>query len=141
MTLSVPKIKGVSFAKELFDALSNELIDLKLEAGKWPDSINFSGLLGQELYEFIAKAEWDFSKFGPKSVGGVVDRIRLEYSKPVHQIEDRGQTIFDQSFNERKVNGIPGAETMAKIAGAYSTPAFTIERQVRPYREIKLKRC
>lgn len=140
MTLGVPKVKGVDFAKELFDALSGELTDLKMESGKWPDSIHFGGSLGQELYDFIMAAEWEFSQFGPKAVGGSINRIRLEYSKPVHQIEDRG-TILDQSFNERRVNGIPGQETMARLASVYSTPAFTIERQIRPYREIRLKRC
>lgn len=140
MTLNVPNVKGAAFSKELFDAVSGELIDLKLEAGKWPDVVLFSGPLGREVYEFIVAAGWEFTDFGPKWVSGQVNRIRLEYSKPVSQVEDRG-TMLDQSFNERRVNGIPGQEMMAKIAGVYSTPAFTIERQIRPYREIRLKRC
>lgn len=141
MTLGVPKTKGVSFATELFAAVSNELMELKEETGKWPDSISFNGPLGKEIYDFIMEAEWDFAKFGPKLVGDVVNRVRVEYSKPVDQVEDRGGTILDQSFNERKVSGIPGPETMAKIVSVYSAPAFTIQRQVRPYREIRLKRC
>ena len=140
MKLFVPNNKDVAFAKELFETLSNELIDLKVESGKWPDSISFTGPLGKEILEFIERAEWDFKSFGPKFAPGPVNKIRIEYSKPLEQISGQERTIFDQSFNERQINGIPGPETVAKIVGEYSRPAFTIQRTIRPTREITLKR-
>jgi hypothetical protein len=136
--LFVPKIKDSNFSSQLFNELSEKLSDLRSETSKWPDSLIFSGDIGKELFEYIQNNGWDLLAFNPKWVTGP-NKIIFEYSKPLTQIEDKG-TIFDSSFSERKINGIPGPETMAKIISKYVAPSFTIERTIRPSRQIKLVR-
>lgn len=138
MILYVPKIKDGQFSSELFSELSEKLSDLRSETSKWPDTLIFSGTLGKELFDFILDKSWDLVTFNPRYLAGP-DKIIFEYSKPLTQIEDRG-TIFDGSLSERKVNGIVGKETMASILGKYAAPSFTIERTIRPRKEIKLIR-
>jgi hypothetical protein len=140
MQFKVPKIKHSSFSTEFFNLLSDSIFELRHECGKLPDRVTFSGPLGKELHAFILEKGWDLKQFGLQSAESLVDKIIFDYSKPIDQIEDRGATIFDESFNNRKINGIPGPETIQKILGAYSSPAFKIERQVRPKLEIKLTR-
>lgn len=139
MKFSVPIIKDSGFAGLLFSTISDTMAELKIENGKWPDRIAFGGSLGKELFSFIAEKGWDLAKFGPIQEG-VVNKITFYYSKPLDQIEDRGGTIFDESLNGKKVNGVPGQETLQKIISAYAGPAFTIQRQVRPKKEIFLIR-
>jgi len=140
MTFQVPATKDGPFTMQFFQILSDNLLELKIEAGKWPDRIAFSGNLGKELYEFIAEKGWDLKQFNLTLVASPVDKIIFEYSKPLTQIEDKGATIFDESFNGRKVNGIAGADVMQKILTAYSAPAFKIERTIRPKLEVILTR-
>lgn len=139
MRFEVPKIKDARFAQELMQMLSDSMSELRTEAGKWPDQMTFGGSLGKEVFDFIQEKGWDLAKFGP-SHAGPVNQVTFYYSKPIDQIEDRGATIFDEGFNNRKINGIPGPETVQKILGAYSAPAFRIERQVRPKLQVKLFR-
>lgn len=140
MQFKVPQIKTAQFATDLFNLLSDSIFELKGECGKLPDQVTFSGPLGKEVHSFIVEKGWDLKQFGLSFENSPVNKIRFEYSKPVDQIEDKGATIFDEGFNNRKINGIPGPETIQKIIGAYSAPAFKIERQVRPNLEIRLTR-
>lgn len=140
MRLEVPVTKGDQFGIELFQVMSDGLTELKFEHGKWPDQIAFGGPLGQEAFDYLTKKGWDIAQFNPKPVGGIVNKIRIEYSKPLSQIEERGGTIFDEALGTKTINGIPDAKTMAKIQTAYSNLAYTIERSVRPSYEIKLFR-
>lgn len=140
MRLAVPQIKDVSFSNALFRELSENLTELKIENGKWPDQIIFSGSLGKEAFDHMQSLGWEMNTFNPKSIGGIVDKIRIEYSKPLSQIEDRGGTIFDESLASKTINSLPDAKTMAKIHAAYSGLKYTIERSVRPSIEIRLFR-
>lgn len=140
MQFKVPQIKPAQFATDLFNLLSDSIFELKGECGKLPDMVTFSGPLGKEVHSFIVEKGWDLKQFGLAYVNSPVNKIRFEYSKPVDQIEDKGATIFDEGFNNRKINGIPGPETVQKIIATYSAPAFKIERQVRPNLEIRLIR-
>lgn len=140
MQFSVPIKKENSFSTSLFNLLSDCIFELKSESGKFPDRIVFNGPLGKEVHSFILEKGWDLKQFGLQSSDSIVNKIIFEYSKPVDQIEDKGATIFDEGFNNRKINGIPGPETIQKIIGAYSAPAFKIERQIRPKLEVRLIR-
>ena len=139
MQFEVPITKDPEFANQLLSTLSDYLVELKEETGKWPDRVSFGGPLGKELFSFIEEKSWDLKKFGPTHEG-IVNKIVCYYSKPLDQIEDKGGTIFDERLHGKRVNGIPGPETIAKIVSAYAAPAFIIQRQVRPTREIKLIR-
>lgn len=140
MQFKVPKIKPASFSTELFNVLSDSIFELKNECGKLPDRITFSGPIGKELHSFILEKGWDLAQFGLQQADSLVDKIIFDYSKPVDQIEESGATIFDESFNGRTINGMPGPKTVNKILSTYAAPAFKIERQVRPKLEIKLIR-
>ena len=140
MKFKVPKEKGQEFTVQFFQLLSENLTELKIESGKWPDSILFTGNLGKELFDFIESKSWDLAQFNPKYAQNIVNKVVFSYSKPIDQIEERGKTIFDESFNNREIKGIPGNETRAKILSAYSNLAFTIERKIQPKIEIKLIR-
>ena len=139
MNFDIPLIKDDSFSLELFSLLSNNLSELKMSTGKWPDLVIFGGPLGKELISFIGEKGWDLSKFGIVHQG-IVNKLIFEYSKPLDQIEDRGGTIFDSTLNGKMINGLPGRETLHKIISTYTIPAFTIERKVRPKIEIQLFR-
>jgi hypothetical protein len=139
MQFEVPITKDPGFAGLLLETLSDQLIALKEETGKWPDQVVFGGPIGKELFSFIEERAWDLKKFGPTHEG-IVNKIVFGYSKPLDQIEDRGGTVFDERLHGKRVNGIPGPETIAKIVSTYAAPAFVIQRQVRPKREIILIR-
>jgi hypothetical protein len=141
MKFKVPTEKEAVFAVEFFEFLSQNLSELKIESGKWPDSILFTGNLGKELISFIEEKGWDLAQFNPTYRQNVLNKVVFSYSKPIDQIEERGNTIFDESLNNREIKGIPGRETQAKILGAYSNLAFTIERKIQPKIEIKLIRA
>lgn len=140
MTFAVPEIKEDKFSTDLFCLLSDCLFELKAEASKFPDKITFSGPLGKEIYFFIQEKKWDLQQFGIALVDSIVNKIIFEYSKSIDQIEDRGATIFDGEFNNKKINGLPGEKTIQKILAAYSSPLFKIERQIRPKLEVRLTR-
>ena len=139
MILGIPKDKSSIFANELFNTLSNILVELREATGKWPDQILFSGHLGKELHNYIIKNDWNLSQFSPKSQDGA-DKIFIQYSKPLLQIEEGSRTLFDKPLNDRIINHIPDANTFNKIVGAYASTSFTIERTIKPKIEIKLKR-
>lgn len=140
MELKVPRDKGVQFDASLFKAISNGLTELYTETGKWPDSILFSGTIGSELYNHLYTKAWDLKKFGPVCVPGGTNKIRIEYSKPLDQVEDNSAPIMVDRFDEKQVNGFMGSDEMAKLMRSYAQPSFKIERTVRPYYEIKLIR-
>ena len=140
MQFKVPIEKDVAFANSLLDVLSSCLTELKTETGKWPDRLIFSGSLGKEIHAFLIDKDWDLSHFNPTYLTSAVNKIRLEYSKPISQIEDRESTIFDGSLSSREISGIPDARTMAKITSVASSSGFKIERSIRPSLEIRLFR-
>lgn len=141
MKLYVPTIKNQEFSNTFFSSLSDGIITLKEETGKWPDILQLSGALGKELHSFIIEKGWDLNKFGLTLHSSIVNKIYIAYSKPLNQIEsDIGKTIFDESLHERKINGIVSDNTMDKIISAYSSFSFTIERTIRPSYEIRLFR-
>lgn len=140
MKFKVPKEKDHTFSSQFFQLLSENLTELRIESGKWPDSILFTGNLGKELFDFIESLGWDLAHFNPRYTQNIVNKIVFSYSRPIDQIEERGKTIFDESFNNRTISGIPGNETLGKILGAYSNFAFKIERKIQPKIEITLVR-
>lgn len=140
MQFKVPKEKDSQFALNLFSVIEENLIELKMEAGTWPDRVVLSGPLGREVKEFITAKGWALDQFNLQEAASPVNKIVFEFSKPVDQIEERGTTIFDERLGEKKISGIPGRETAAKILSTYAQPAFKIEKQIRPKREIILIR-
>ena len=136
--LIVPQQKDQGFSNALFNVLSDGLNELRLETGKWPDSIIISGPLGMEVHSFILDQGWDLSAFGLKYLSSPVNKIRLEYSKPLDQIRDVGKTLFDKPIGDTEIKGIPGRETIDSIMKTYLNFSYTIQRTVRPAYEIPL---
>ncbi len=138
--LNVPLKKDSEFAVKLFEEISNALTDLKFEHGKWPDRLAFTGNIGVELHSYVIGMGWDLSKFGlSKDLKGP-NKITIQYTKPLDQIQEPLTTQFDEAFHNRKINSIPGEATVQKILGVYRQPSFKIERSVRPSLEIRLIR-
>jgi len=140
MKLFVPIEKDHTFSSLLFNTISENLIELKQETGKWPNCVTLTGVLGQELYQYITKMNWDLAKFGLRYLAGGANKISIYYDKPLNQIEDIGNTIFDSKLSDIEIKGIPSGDTMQKILKNYFNFAYTIERTVRPSREISLIR-
>ena len=140
MEVKVPNIKDTQFDSTLFKAVSDGLTELFQETGKWPDSIIFSGTLGNELYNHVFNKNWDLNRFGPVCLPGGANKIRIEYTKPINQIEDNNSPIMVDDLNGRQVNGVIGSESMARIMSSYAQPSLKIERTVRPHYEIRLIR-
>lgn len=141
MKIFVPFKKDAAFASEVLTVMSDQMAELKEETGKWPDKMWFIGAIGNELLQFIIDSKWDISAFGPQGHPvSLPNKIRFEYTKHIDQIEDVGQTIFDEALNGRMINGILGEATKEKIASAYSGLAYTIERKINPFREVRLIR-
>lgn len=139
MFLEIPATKNSEFDVLFFNSLSQGLEDLAMETDKWPDQIIFHGKIGKELFDLLADRGWDLSRFNPTYVDNVVNKIVIQYSKPLDQIEDRGYAK-GETLDGKITNGIPSSETMSKIVTASISPVFTIKRQIRPKLEIRLKR-
>jgi hypothetical protein len=140
MKLGVPIQKDQAFSGLLFNTLSESLIELKEETGKWPNRVTLTGSIGGEVHQSIVEMGWDLSKFGLKHLVGGANKITIDYDKPLNQIEDIGNTIFDSKLSNIEIKGIPSGDTMKKILGTYLNLSYTIERTVRPRREILLIR-
>ncbi len=140
MKLLVPIEKDSDFAVELFNTISRYIFELRDETGKVPDQISFNGPLGKEVHSFICEKNWNLKKFKLFCANSTLNEMIFCYSKPLDQIEEMGATIFDESFNNRQISGIPSGETMQKILSKYSSPAFKIERKIQPKIEIQLIR-
>lgn len=140
MRLEVPLHKESDFALNCFEVLGEALSLLKQENGKWPDLIYFQGTLGREVLEFINNLGWEIGQFNPTLTLGPVNKIRIEFSKSVSQIEEIGKNFFDESFNGKTINSLIDGKTADKIAASYSNLSYTISREVKPYLEIKLVR-
>lgn len=141
MRFQVPIEKGTSFAQDLFALISEHVSDLAIENEKLPNKIIFSGSIGREVFDFILEKEWNFKGFGLEKVNGLVDSITFKYDQALTQTETRFGASFEEgSLNNKTINGIPGPETTQKIISAYSQPAFSIERTVRPEKKILLVR-
>jgi len=140
MRLSIPKEKDQEFSGLLFNTLSEYLVELKEETGKWPNQVTLTGTLGGEVYRYIVEMGWDLAKFGLKHLAGGANKITLNYDKPLNQVEDIGNTIFDSKLSYIEIGGIPSGKTMQSLLNSYSNLSYTIERTVRPNREILLIR-
>lgn len=140
MRFKVPLHKDLAFAQQLFSLIEQNVVDLKLEFGPWPDQIWFSGPLGREIHSFLSQKKWDLAAFNPEKIDSPVNKIIFEYSKPLDQIIDPGETLFDQSFHNRTINNFPDSKTMGKILSTYANPSFKIEKKVRPKKETLLTR-
>lgn len=140
MQFKIPKEKDSTFTLNLFSVIEENLISLKMESGKWPDRVILSGPLGKEVHDFIIAKDWKLEQFNFEKSNSPVNKIIFEFSKPIDQVEDRGGTIFDEKLGDRKISGIPGRETVAKILSTYAQPAFKIEKQIRPKLELILIR-
>jgi hypothetical protein len=140
MKLGVPTQKDQAFSGLLFNTLSESLIELKEETGKWPNRVTLTGSIGGEVHQYIVEMGWDLSKFGLRHLAGGANKITIDYDKPLNQIEDIGNTIFDSKLSNIEIKGIPSGDTMKKILGTYLNLSYTIERTVRPRREILLIR-
>jgi hypothetical protein len=141
MILIVPVEKDIIFSQNVFSIISENISDLAIEHEKLPNKIIFTGTLGHEVFSFIKEKEWNFKNFNLEKVDGLVDSIIFKYATPLTQTEGKYSTIFDGgSLHGKEINGIPGPETIGKIMTSYSSPAYTIERTVRPEKKILLKR-
>ncbi len=138
MRLKVPQEKDQGFSIQLFSALSEGLNELLSETGKWPDSILIGGPLGKEVHQFILSQGWKLDQFGIKYIGGLVNKIRLEYSKPLDEVREVGSTIFDKPLGDIEITGIPSKKTVDTIVSTYSNLSYTIKRNIRPSYEILL---
>ena len=139
MKFNVPIQKGNDFPILFFEFFAYEIQNIAAEYQKWPDKVTFLGRLGQELYDIIIEKKWDFSRFNISHQHSPVNKIIIEYSKPLDEIEDRGY-IKAESLNGQTMNGIPGNETVSKLKDFALNTSFKIERKIRPKLEIKLIR-
>jgi hypothetical protein len=140
MKFNLPNSKDSNYNSIIFNFLSEYLTELRETCGKWPDKIEFGGVLGKEVFDFIIGSGWALSEFNPTYLGGILNFTRFSYSKPLHQIEDKGPTIFEKKLGDTQINGIPTPETMGKLVGAYSNFSYRLERTVSPKIEIILTR-
>lgn len=142
MRFKVPVEKDASFNATFFQFLNKAILDCGDEVYKWPDKITFSGRLGLELYNIIEENNWSLDRFNPTHVKSPVDKIIIEFTKPVSQTEERG-VVRDDKLHDKIIEGIPGKETVQKIqdyASGSMSMNYNIERNVRPKVEIKLHR-
>ena len=139
MTFNVPVLKDNNFAASFFYFFAGQIDQIASENQKWPDKVTFTGILGRELLDIINDKGWDFKKFNLKHEQSIVDKIIIEYSKPLDEIEDSGYAKGD-SLHGRTMEGIPGSETMSKMNDHSLNMTFKIERKIRPKLEVKLKR-
>ena len=126
------------FSNSLFNSLSHGMHELMLETNKWPDAITISGPLGKEVHSFILSQGWNLVDFGLVYVNSPVNKIRLEYSKPIDQIREIGKTPFDTPLGGTEIKGIPGRETVDKLMKTYLNFSYTVQRNIRPVYEILL---
>ena len=137
-TFKIPSKPDSEFEIQFFYFISLKIEELASETGKWPDQILFQGRLGNQLFKIIEERGWDFSRFNPTSDPfSVLNKIIIQYSKPLDQIEDSGPIRGDQ-LNGKEVNGIPGDLTISSILSNSISLNFKKERSVRPKLEIKL---
>jgi hypothetical protein len=139
MKIDIPINKDNNFSAKLFNLLSKNFIELKNETGKWPECLILSGSLGKEIHSFFIEKAWELSQFNPQCLG-LPNKIIIKYSKPINQIKDVGKTIFDDKMGDRTISGIPSSDTMKSLFSTYSNLSYTLEKTIRPFREIRLFR-
>lgn len=139
MIFNVPLIKDENFNIKFFYFFSDCIDQIASENNKWPDKITFIGNIGLELVNIINEKGWDFKKFNITNESSIVDKIVIEYSKPIDEISNTGY-INGDSLTGKTVEGFPGSDTMSKINNHSLNMNFTIERKIRPKLEIRLKR-
>ena len=136
---NVPIIKGSDFPILLFELLSNHIQHLAFEHEQWPNKVTFLGQIGKELFDIIEEKKWDFKKFNLTSEMAQVDKIIIEYIKPLDQTDELGY-IKGDDLHGKTMEGLPGNETMSSIQSHSMNMNFKIERKIRPKLEIKLTR-
>lgn len=137
--IRVPLIKKDHYDMNFFTDLSNYMLLLVNEHGRWPNVLTFTGRLGRELMDIIEKNKWDFSKFEMKYENSPLDKIIVSYSSPINQVEQRNDIIND-GLDGKTMDGIPGHDTIKKIQQYSTNVNFSIERKIEPKLEIKLIR-
>ena len=122
-----------------FEFIAGQLQQLLVEYQKWPNKVTFLGQMGKELFDIIKEKEWDFDKFNLSHTATGVEKILIEYDKPLDEIEETGYLRGD-SIHGQTMNGIPGSDTIGKLKDYSLNTSFRIERKIRPKIEIKLIR-
>jgi hypothetical protein len=135
----VPIDKGNDFPMVFFEFIAGQLQQLLVEYQKWPNKVTFLGQMGKELFDIIKEKEWDFDKFNLSHTATGVEKILIEYDKPLDEIEETGYLRGD-SIHGQTMNGIPGSDTIGKLKDYSLNTSFRIERKIRPKIEIKLIR-
>jgi len=135
----VPISKGDEFPMIFFEFFAGQLQQLLVEYQKWPNRVTFLGDMGKELFDLIYEKGWDFNQFNLSHTLTGVEKILIEYDKPLDEIEETGYLKGD-SLHGQTMQGIPGSNTIGKLRDHALNTSFRIERKVRPKIEIKLIR-
>ena len=135
----VPFNKDSKFSTEFFYFFSDCVDRIGSETERWPNKVTFLGKIGKELFDIINEKEWDFKRFNLTYQKSILNKIIVEFDKPLDQIEERGYTKGD-SLTDQTMEGIPGDKTVNKMKEHSMNMSFTIERKIRPKLEVILKR-
>lgn len=122
-----------------FEFLAGQLQQLLAEYQKWPNKVTFLGDIGKELFDIIDGKGWDFNRFNLSHERTGVQKILIEYDKPLDEIEET-RYLKGDSLHNQTMQGIPGGDTVGKLREHVLNTSFRIERKVRPKIEIKLIR-
>lgn len=139
MKFKVPINKESDFPMIFFEFFASKMQTLASEYNKWPDKVTFLGKIGKELINIIEDKGWDFTKFNISHESTLVEKIIIEYTKPIDEIDDLGYLSGD-SLHGKTMDGIPGSNTVDKLKAHSLNTSFRIERKIRPTLEIKLVR-
>jgi hypothetical protein len=135
----VPFDKDSKFPTEFFYYFSDCIDQLGSDTGRWPNKVTFVGKIGKELFDIINEKEWDFKRFNLTYQKSILNKIIIEFDKPLDQIEERGYVNGD-SLTDQTMEGIPGDKTVNQMKEHSMNMSFTIERKIRPNLEVILKR-
>jgi len=135
----VPIDKKSDFPMIFFEFFASRMQTFASEYNRWPDKVTFLGNIGKELINIIEEEGWDFTKFNISHKSTLLEKIIIEYTRPIDEIDDLGYLTGD-SLNGKTMDGIPGSNTIDKLKAHSLNTSFRIERKIRPSMEIKLVR-
>ena len=135
----VPFDKDSKFSTDFFYFFSDCIDRIGSETERWPNKVTFLGKIGQELLDIIINNDWDFKRFNLVHQNSTLNKIIIEFDKPLDQTEERGYVKGDR-FTGKTMEGIPGDTTVSKMKEHSMNMNFTIERKIRPKLEVILKR-
>ena len=139
LTFNVPLEKDIEFATQFFYFFSECIHEIGSETERWPNKVTFLGDMGKELLDIIIEKDWDFKRFNLEHKISILNKIVIEYDKPLKQIYHTGYLKGD-SLHDQTMNGIPGDQTVNRMRDNTISTSFTIERNIRPKLEVILKR-